>query len=132
MTIYCDRINQKRGNKMIKPHRVKVEKAIGKPLRPDAPVHHHGGFLVACQDIAYHKLLHIRTEALKESGHADYRKCLFCKKYDSPENLVNISGKQNRNFGHIECRHKANQTYYLENKEYFREKNAKSNPMRYL
>ena len=55
--------------------------------------------LVICQDCAYHKLLHRRARALKACGHANWRKCRFCKKYDDPENL-SISG---RTIYHKEC-----------------------------
>ena len=73
-----------------------VEAVLGKSLPPKAVIHHIDGNplnntknnLVVCQNQAYHMLLHRRARALKECGHADYRKCKYCKKYDAPINLV--------------------------------------------
>jgi len=76
--------------------RIEVEKVLGKPLRKDAPVHHVDGVksnlahtnLVACNDHQYHMILEQRTKALKECGHASWRKCCFCKRYDDPINMI--------------------------------------------
>lgn len=54
-------------------HRIRAEKALGKPLPKGAEVHHAGagtrddGPLVICQDRAYHQLLHKRAEMLARS-----------------------------------------------------------------
>jgi len=72
-----------------------AEKALGKELPKDAMVHHFdenpghdsGNNLVICQNAAYHKLLHLRTDAIKNGKPANFRKCRFCKRYDDPENL---------------------------------------------
>ena len=76
----------------IPEHILIAEKALGKPLPKGAVIHHHGKKtdntrLVVCQDQAYHLLLHRRTKALRACGHANWRKCQFCKQYDKPENL---------------------------------------------
>lgn len=73
-----------------------AETALGKPLPDGAEVHHVDGDrlnndrsnLVVCQDNAYHKLLHIRTRALKACGNPNWRKCTYCQEYDAPENLI--------------------------------------------
>ena len=44
-------------------HRLRAEKALGKPLPAKAIVHHHRGTmptLVICPDQAYHLLIHAR------------------------------------------------------------------------
>jgi hypothetical protein len=67
-------------------HRLRAERALGKPLPPGAVVHHADGSispdapLVICQDEAYHRLLHIRTRVVRAGGdpNAD-RICSHCK-----------------------------------------------------
>jgi hypothetical protein len=55
-------------------HRVRAERALGKPLPSRAEVHHADGSksddgpLVICQDRAYHLLLHARMRVLKAGG----------------------------------------------------------------
>ena len=69
---------------------------LGKPLPSRAVVHHVDedptnntpSNLVICEDRSYHMLLHRRTDALKACGHASWRKCVLCKEYDNPKNLV--------------------------------------------
>lgn len=76
------------------------EEALGKPLPLGANPHHVDGNrgnntnnnLVICQDHAYHMLLHQRTRALKECGHANWRRCNVCKSYYEPK-YINIYRK---------------------------------------
>ena len=72
-----------------------AEKALGKYLPLDAVVHHvdgnptndHPTNLVVCEDKSYHRLLHCRQRAHRESGNANWRLCYICHTYDAPENL---------------------------------------------
>ena len=81
-------------------HREIAEKVVGKPLSSSVSVHHsnerQADFsttnLVICESNSYHMLIHQRMRAYKASGHADWRKCKFCKKYDSPINLYIRNG----------------------------------------
>ncbi len=55
-------------------HRIRAERALGKPLPPRAEVHHADGSkrddapLVICQDHAYHLLLHVRMRVVRAGG----------------------------------------------------------------
>lgn len=81
--------------KKIQMHRIIAEKVLGKTLPKGAIVHHVDGNglnnsnsnLVICPNNAYHLFLHQRTRAYESCGHADWRKCKICKKYDSPDNI---------------------------------------------
>lgn len=87
-------------NGCIFEHIAVCERALGKVLPQGAIPHHVDGDrsnnepsnLVVCQNNAYHRLLHQRERASKACGHANWRKCHYCKKYDDPFNLT-ISGK---------------------------------------
>jgi len=98
----------------VSEHILICEKSLGKFLPNAAVIHHIDGDvknnnlsnLLVCQDREYHNLLHRREKALKACGHASWRKCKFCKQWDSPDKL--IIGKPNsrgsRSIYHIECR----------------------------
>jgi len=95
-------------NRYVLEHILKCERALGKYLPLKAEPHHVDGDrlnnsndnLVLCQDRAYHMLLERRTRAHKACGHADWRKCKYCKKHDDPMNLY-INGTT---VCHRECR----------------------------
>jgi len=86
-------------------HILIAEKRLGKALPEGVIVHHFPKYpsdsLVICENIAYHRLIHRRQTAYFTSGHASWRKCTYCKKYDAPENLY---VRPNRSDAyHIEC-----------------------------
>lgn len=81
--------------KKIRLYKKIVEDILDYQLPNTAVVHHVNGNiqdnnpsnLVVCQNHAYHRMIHAREVALKECGHADWRKCKYCHEYDSIENL---------------------------------------------
>ena len=88
---------------------VVAEKALGKNLPKNTVVHHVSGDptndsnnnLVICENQKYHLLLHSREKALKECGHANWRKCWICQKYDDPKNLY--VAKRGNPVMHLKC-----------------------------
>lgn len=80
----------------VKEHVLVVINALGRPLPEDAVVHHvnedrsqnSNDNLVVCENRAYHNLLHQRSRALRECGHANWRKCPYCKQYDDPADMA--------------------------------------------
>jgi hypothetical protein len=66
--------------------------------------------LVICEDNAYHMLLERRTKAYKACGHASWRKCTFCQKYDDPNNM---RPGGNGSFRHTKC----NTEYYRKRRD---------------
>jgi len=91
-------------------HRFMVEQLLGRKLPDHAVVHHFNGKkqdnkfsnFIVCEDNSYHMLLHQRKRAYDACGHADWRKCKFCKEYDDPINLW-ISDKPKSAAYHREC-----------------------------
>jgi hypothetical protein len=81
------------GKSRYKMHHVLLaEKALGRPLPFGAKVHHLNGSkdcgpIVVCENQSYHMLLHRREKALRECGHANWRKCVYCKNYDDTASL---------------------------------------------
>lgn len=65
--------------------------------------------LVLCQDTKYHRLLHQRQRSLDACGHATWRKCVVCKKYDPPERFMWRGVK--RQPVHRECNNTASKMY---------------------
>jgi len=105
----------------VKEHFLVVEKVISRFLVRPEEVHHvdldgHNNSsdnLVLCPDTAYHQTLHRRLRALEACGHADWRWCWICKKYDSPSN-VHLKG--NGTYQHTECWNSYKRTLNLRKK----------------
>lgn len=112
--IYCP--DHPRAHKnMVSEHVLIVERALGKYLPPKAIVHHHTlKQLVACENQAFHLFIHQRKRAFEASGHANWRKCVFCKKYDDPVKLT--FPKKGMPY-HRECVNERNRKYLQRRKE---------------
>ena len=74
------------GGERAKVHRLRAERALGKPLPHGTEVHHVDGTmsansqLVICQDRAYHKLLHVRMRVRLRGGNPNTDKiCWACR-----------------------------------------------------
>ena len=100
-------------------NRLEILDRFGLEVDHTKVIHHYcnsnGYFeLVLCQDQAYHKLLHIREDAIRYSGNVNWRKCTYCKQYDTPENLtINKKG-----IYHSECLTKWNKERYWNPREF--------------
>ena len=75
----------KHGGRVTTLHRVRAERALGRPLPKGAVVHHADGSkdddapLVICQDERYHKLLHMRMRVKAAGGNPNTDKvCTSC------------------------------------------------------
>jgi hypothetical protein len=70
----------------VQVHRLRAERALGRPLPADAVVHHADGTkdthapLVICQDERYHQLLHVRMRVVRAGGNPNADAiCSHCK-----------------------------------------------------
>ena len=96
-------------NGYVREHIAMAERALGKPLPEKAQIHHYGcvtnnNKIVICENQEYHRLIEMRQDALKYSGKARNRKCKFCQRYDSPENLhITQSPPHGWNIHHQSC-----------------------------
>ena len=96
-------------------HDLIAERTLGRALPKGVIVHHINEIradnrnenLVICLNRRYHALLHLRIKALEECGNASWRRCVYCKIWDDPLNMVN-HGKQT--FKHRICNTKYNRS----------------------
>lgn len=91
-------------------HRLRAERALGKPLPEGVVVHHADGTtrdqapLVICQNEAYHQLLHARMRIKAAGGNPNTdRICAYCHGV-KPIDHFNPSAAQLGNFGKWHCR----------------------------
>lgn len=107
--------------KNTREHILIAERALGRALPAGAAVHHADGDrlnnansnLVICPSNKYHKLLHVRMDALAASGNANWRKCPFCHQYDDP---ASMRAEKSGRFVHRECSAKARNAAYAKRK----------------
>ena len=93
MKIYTPEHQNANATGYVYEHVLVASRALCRPLPEGSEVHHVNGDgadnrnenLVLCDSLAYHKLLHRRTEAYIACGDASYRKCTFCGKWEYPE-----------------------------------------------
>ena len=89
-------------------HVLLAEYALRRALPPQAEVHHvnkirddnTAGNLVLCENRGYHRLLHMRTEALQHTGCVTARRCSHCKQWEVDLNTGSINS---RTFRHKAC-----------------------------
>lgn len=76
----------------VREHLLVAEQALGRAIAEEHPVHHVnedradnvGRNLVLCESQGYHNLIHQRSRALRECGHADWLRCTICHRHGPP------------------------------------------------
>lgn len=110
------------GEARTREHVAISEKALGHSLPSGAVIHHvdenpgnnANSNLVICPSVKYHKLLHVRLNAMKACGNQNWRKCPYCGCYDDPQNM---RGEKSGRFVHRECSARARNIAYARRKQ---------------
>jgi hypothetical protein len=97
-----------------------AENAIGRRLPKGAEVHHVDrnpsnntpNNLVVCPSRSYHRLLHMRTEALLACGNAEARKCWICQQWCAIG--LQFYGTKRQQPAHRECMNTRQRQKYAE------------------
>lgn len=105
-------------------HQIRAERALGKPLPPDAVVHHADGTkrddapLVICQNEAYHFLLHQRMRVVRAGGNPNTDKiCSGCQQL-LPLTAFRPSASTGVQGYCVTCQKKYQQRWNVENRSY--------------
>jgi len=110
--LLTDSNSEGRGGRLLE-HVAVVERALGKPLRRTAPIHHVDGNrqnnanmnLVACDSQAYHMLLEQRQRAFDACGDANALRCVRCHGYDRQDEISSHRTRTDGLFSeHRSCR----------------------------
>lgn len=101
------RVKRDDSGDQVREHRLIAEKIYGGPLPKGFVVHHKDnnkknndpGNIIIFESQSDHAKHHQREIALAECGHADWRKCPFCKQYDDTANMR----KNGKSYRHAKC-----------------------------
>jgi hypothetical protein len=82
-------------------HILVIESVVGHNLALGVVVHHRDGNkqnnepwnLTTFQSSTAHNISHRRLRAAQDCGNPDYRKCIYCQKYDAVDNLFQKKNK---------------------------------------
>lgn len=107
----CHGHHRANANGHVYEHILIAEKILGRAIEDGEVVHHINhdtrdnrmDNLQVFQSHAAHMQYHASQRAFSECGNAEFRKCCYCHKYDSPENLKRRR-EGNRSHWHPTCR----------------------------
>jgi hypothetical protein len=102
-----------------------IEVAMGKLTRHGFVPHHVNGIkndnrpinLVACENNAYHTLLHRRLRAYLSCGNASWRRCNFCQEYGDPDDPLTDMYVNASHSHHRGCKAEWSREYDRKNRE---------------
>jgi hypothetical protein len=137
--IYIPDHPRARANGYVAEHIIVLEKALQRPILPSEEPHHidknpgnnSPGNLMVFATKGMHSSFHSRMKAFETCGHWDWRKCSFCKQYDTPSNMR----KYGNSYQHKDCRRKYQLQKYRENPEKvlsYQRQQYKANPEKVL
>ena len=98
-------------------HILIMEKALGRAISIEEHTHHIDGNpkkneignLMLFATNAMHIAFHYRLKAFEKCGHYEWRRCVYCHKWDDPKNMVSNGTKS---LCHADCRRKYQRDRY--------------------